>query len=668
MPISRVIGSLKAKLVLGGVAALVLGIALTTGALLVELERRLLVERRQAELGHAQLQAAQLEERLAGYHRALAAVARGIGADQLASQAALNALLESKPVLRDMFESVFIADLQGELLVVHEERGGYRRPGVRIADRTYFQRAALGKYAISEPIVGRISGQLLVLLAQPIVLGGRVVAVLGGSLPLTSGELLNGIADVVHGDADQLVVVSDTSGRILAHPDARLLTASVEKEPRLAAAMRRLVADGAPLGPQGADLSSDDHLVTVAALPSGEWWVWRHRSREAVLAPLAAGRRDALIGAALLVVVLSAVLTLVQSRLLQPLAQLHRRAQRLFDSTLRADEDWPGGSDEIGRLAAVLRQVGSERLEQEATQRDLVQRMEAVMTAAPVGILFTRAQRFELVSDEFCRMLQRDRSELIGQLTERVFASAEDYRQLGPAVGQAFSAGRPYDGEWAMRRADTTQVWTRLRGLPVNPQDAGAGTVWTVQDITQDMVARQALEWAAAHDPLTGLANRKTFDERLAQVFAAQPQSQPAVLLLLDLDSFKPINDAFGHAAGDAVLCAVAQAIAGQVRAGDLVARRGGDEFGVLLERCPGEVAQRVAETVRVAVAGLQMPWQGQLLQVGVSVGVAALEDLPFTSAADWIAAADRASYDAKAAGRNRVHRVETQRLKVVHG
>ena len=91
-------------------------------------------------------------------------------------------------------------------------------------------------------------------------------------------------------------------------------------------------------------------------------------------------------------------------------------------------------------------------------------------------------------------------------------------------------------------------------------------------------------------------------------------------------------------------------------------------ETGVLLERCPGEVAQRVAETVREAVAGLQVPWQGQALQVGASLGVAALEDRPFTSAADWIAAADRASYEAKATGRNRVQRVETPRLKVVHG
>ncbi len=667
MPLPRLVRSLKAKLLLGGVAALVVGITLTVLALLMVAERRLLLERRQAELGHAQRQATLLEQRLATFHRALAAASGRLTAAHLADQAAQTALLESLPVLREMFASVYIADTAGQVLVVHDERG-YRRPGVYVTDRSYFQRALQGGYSISEPIVGRISGQPLVLLAQPVIIDGHVAAVLGGSLILASGELLGGIADPVKGDDDQLVVVTDAQGRILAHPDAKLLAESIAAEPRLAAASQRLATSGAAPGAAGVDLSSDEDLVTVVGIASAEWRVWRHRSREAVLAPLAAGRRDVLLGAALLVLVLSGVLALSLGWLLHPLQELQRRAHRLFDGDLLPDEGWPSGNDEIGRLAAVLRQVGSERLQREATQRDLVRRLETVMTAAPVGILFTRAQRFELVSDEFCRLLKQDRSRLVGQLTETVFASAEDYRQLGPAVGQAFSAGRPYDADCAMQRADGSQFWTRLRGLPVDAQDAGAGTVWTVQDITQDMAARRALEWAAMHDPLTGLANRKTFYERVAQVFGAQPQSHPAALLLLDLDHFKPVNDAHGHAAGDAVLRGAAQAIAGQVRAGDLVARLGGDEFGVLLERCPAEVALRVAETVRIALAGLQMPWHGQALQVGVSVGVAALDDQPFASAAEWIAAADRASYDAKAAGRNLVRRAQARRLQLVHG
>ncbi|WP_284617959.1 sensor domain-containing diguanylate cyclase [Aquabacterium humicola] len=166
------------------------------------------------------------------------------------------------------------------------------------------------------------------------------------------------------------------------------------------------------------------------------------------------------------------------------------------------------------------------------------------------------------------------------------------------------------------------------------------------------------LEWSATHDALTGLANREALDARLAQLFearalAADGDEPPArtALVAIDLDRFKPINDHAGHAAGDEVLKAVATAIAGCVRAGDLVARTGGDEFAVLLERCGGDGAQRVADEIRRAIVRLAVPWQQRVLHVGASVGVAPLED-DITDTDHWKQAADIACYAAKAAGR----------------
>jgi diguanylate cyclase (GGDEF)-like protein len=176
------------------------------------------------------------------------------------------------------------------------------------------------------------------------------------------------------------------------------------------------------------------------------------------------------------------------------------------------------------------------------------------------------------------------------------------------------------------------------------------------------MVAQRGqLEWAATHDALTGLANRKALQLRLDGIVAAAlltDSAQPAALLMLDLDRFKPINDQHGHAAGDAALRAVAQAVAGCIRGCDLLARLGGDEFAVLLERCPVEVASRVAEDIRLAVADLRIPWKDATLSLGVSIGVAGLDAGPdgaFQDVAAWMAAADTACYEAKAHGRDAV-------------
>lgn len=125
-------------------------------------------------------------------------------------------------------------------------------------------------------------------------------------------------------------------------------------------------------------------------------------------------------------------------------------------------------------------------------------------------------------------------------------------------------------------------------------------------------------------------------------------------MLVIDLDRFKPINDQHGHAAGDEMLKMVASALVAHVRAGDLAVRTGGDEFAVVLERCPPEAAQRVAGEVQRAITRTELRWEDNTLSVGASVGVAPLCD-DYATVEAWISAADAACYAAKAAGRGTV-------------
>jgi len=129
--------------------------------------------------------------------------------------------------------------------------------------------------------------------------------------------------------------------------------------------------------------------------------------------------------------------------------------------------------------------------------------------------------------------------------------------------------------------------------------------------------------------------------------------------VFIDLDHFKPVNDRAGHGAGDLMLLAVAKAMTSRVRASDLVARMGGDEFALLLEGCSHDTALRIARNVRDGILQIEMPWDQGTLTVGASLGVASLTPQTHDTA-QWLEAADAACYAAKNGGRGAVHSAAT--------
>jgi diguanylate cyclase (GGDEF)-like protein len=162
-------------------------------------------------------------------------------------------------------------------------------------------------------------------------------------------------------------------------------------------------------------------------------------------------------------------------------------------------------------------------------------------------------------------------------------------------------------------------------------------------------------QYAATTDPLTGLMNRRAFLAALdVEQSRSERQGYPMSLLLLDVDHFKAINDTYGHAVGDQVLAAVGQVLMQEVRKTDFVGRWGGEEFVVLLSGA-GEPGARIgAERIRAAIEAMQVCEEGgRMVPVRVSIGVSCLEvkDTPEI----LIGRADRAMYQAKSTGRNRV-------------
>jgi diguanylate cyclase (GGDEF)-like protein len=196
----------------------------------------------------------------------------------------------------------------------------------------------------------------------------------------------------------------------------------------------------------------------------------------------------------------------------------------------------------------------------------------------------------------------------------------------------------------------------------------GQGSFCGYQGVASDITARvraeealqranEQLEQLALHDPLTGLANRRKFTERFEYDMARAVRARtPLSLLMVDIDHFKSINDRHGHIAGDACLKALAALLSGSVRAVDLVARFGGEEFVVLQPEMSADQSLVAAERMRSQVEAHPVGIGGGAPPVAVTISVGAATSVGAALALeDLIARADKAVYRAKRAGRNQV-------------
>ncbi|SFV17238.1 sensor domain-containing diguanylate cyclase [Pseudoduganella namucuonensis] len=193
---------------------------------------------------------------------------------------------------------------------------------------------------------------------------------------------------------------------------------------------------------------------------------------------------------------------------------------------------------------------------------------------------------------------------------------------------------------------------------PICGNDGGiVAVVQTLRDLTDEKKAQIALEQLATRDGLTGLANRRCFDQTLqAEWHRALRQQQPLSLLMVDVDNFKQYNDAYGHLGGDECLQRIAGAVSSEMRANDLVARYGGEEFAVILPNQSLKGAAIVAERIRCRVEQLQLPNLGTAKQfVTVSIGAATALPAVENEANQLVLTADTALYRAKHMGRNRI-------------
>jgi diguanylate cyclase (GGDEF)-like protein/PAS domain S-box-containing protein len=523
-----------------------------------------------------------------------------------------------------------------------------------LGDRDYFQRALRDdQTVVSRALKGKVGGVPVVVIAVPVSGdAGRHVGVLAGVLRLQSTTLFAGIGlrDRAEGVVD---LVIDQHGVILSHPHAERLLGAATDEPGLRDVIQAWLDRGSPIDLEGRAVLSQGHLVSMAGIALSQWMHVRVIPEDVAMLPLAAARREtfrAAAAAGLLAAVLSGALAWLLTR---PISRLRARAERMLEGDSGDADDWPEHDGELGAMARAFRELLQQRQRRQTQMGDLLLQLEAVMDNAEVGIALTRNGRFEMVSRGLCRMLRTEREQIVGHNTRVLYESDAAYEELSARARPAFMQHGVFEGEQQMLRRDGERFWARMRGRAVVPGDRSRGTIWVLDDVTRQRQQHEQLAWAASHDALTGLANRAAFERELERA-TAQAAEHPFCALFVDLDRFKQVNDTGGHAAGDAMLRALACELSSRLRHSDTLARLGGDEFAVLLPDCPPEQAHHIAEKLRSAVERHALAWEGATLRVGASIGLVVV-DGTHASAADVLRAADAACYAAKREGRNRV-------------
>lgn len=274
---------------------------------------------------------------------------------------------------------------------------------------------------------------------------------------------------------------------------------------------------------------------------------------------------------------------------------------------------------------------------------DVWGRIESLNPVAESMTGWTDADAGGCVLPEVCRLYDEATREPVSDLVPRALA--------GSLPGQMVML--------LERRASVDQGSTLAVKLSVALiRDKGGqaiGVVVVLHDVSLERAHAAQLAYEASHDPLTGLVNRPEFERRLGAAIArAQHEGCQHTLMYLDLDQFKAVNDTCGHAAGDELICQIADIMRHQLRRSDTLARLGGDEFAVLLEYCAASDGERVAEGLRSAIAAYRYRCREHEFSIGVSIGLVRLDERT-ARREDAIDAADLACYQAKREGRNRV-------------
>src|SRR5436309_8501291 len=320
-----------------------------------------------------------------------------------------------------------------------------------------------------------------------------------------------------------------------------------------------------------------------------------------------------------------------------------------------------GEAGEITGCVGIAVDITERKHAEEALYRE-TERAQVTLASIGDGVIRTDPQgKIDYLNPVAERLTGWKTEDAIGLSVPEVFQVIDEItrKPLADPVARCLSEGKVVEspGHAVLISREGKEYSVRDSAAPIYDRSGAAlGVVLVFKDVTQLRGLEREMIYLASHDPLTGLINRRELEARLKRAIrGTRAERRRHVLLYLDLDEFKVVNDTCGHLAGDEMLKQVTALLRSRLRPGDVLARLGGDEFGVLLENTALAEARAVGGELRLAVKGFRFAWQERIFEIGVSLGLVPI-DPHSDDLAQLLSAADAACYVAKESGRNRMH------------
>jgi diguanylate cyclase (GGDEF)-like protein/PAS domain S-box-containing protein len=553
------------------------------------------------------------------------------------------------PVWEHEYLNLILLDAAGRQVVSMRPIAGDKR--LDAAGRDYFERPmATLRGHMSQPFFSRISEREIMIVSAPVYdPAGKPRGVLTASMDLQSSGFLRQISALRPGGSGYLFLMT-ADGTMIDHPDRRRLLQKAAQAPHVDVKTDPAL-NGFEGWLEGGDRDGRTYIYAYKRLRTTGWILGARYPTEEAFAPLAQMRRNAIVGASALALASGVLAWALVFRLLAPLQRLRDRIRAIRHDGADIAVLHDTRRDEIGELGNAFYQLMAERQNAEGLRAASEKRLRLITDNLPVLIAYVdRDRRFRFGNATFERWFGVAPERLVGMSVGQLMGE-EAARQGAQSLDEAFAG-----------HAATCQMRLLVKGAPrvlegvyipdLQPDGSVAGVYALKHDMTHVKEVEEQLSRLARIDTLTGLANRRSFNETLQQALArASRHGRALALAYLDVDHFKRINDSHGHGVGDEVLKEFGERLRACVRAGDLPARLSGDEFVVILE----EIGSR-AEAERIAakiVAAMRAPFAtgAGMLAVSASVGVALWR--PGQGEDALLAAADGALYVAKANGRD---------------
>jgi diguanylate cyclase (GGDEF)-like protein len=371
--------------------------------------------------------------------------------------------------------------------------------------------------------------------------------------------------------------------------------------------------------------------------------------------------------AALLLALGSALHYLLVRRLVKPLREITRASESMAQGNLDATMPVNLPQDELGKLATSFSNMAASLRDRVASQQPYTRglyadqaRLNALVSILPIGIMFVDpARQVQYINPECRRLWGLSAGEdYIGQLDTDLIARARSLVEQPDAFVQQMNAAlreygisTPFDTRLRNERI----IRSRSCVVPDTAGERYIGRIWMFEDVREEYVRLHEARSRAERDSLTGLYNRRRFEEDMERMFAqAQRDSLRLTLLYFDLDDFKDINDNHGHPSGDKVLKAIAQALTLQSRRNENLYRLGGDEFAILVADAERHQVEALARRVIATVEQMQFRFDEHEVRVRCSMGIAACApDARPDTAVKLMQQADIAMYQAKHLGKH---------------